>query len=432
MPVFFAFWRPVLCLVLLSSTTVLALTHDAAAAGCALAAALILLLPFLKTVAGSTTGKFALAQGAAAAIITFSRADALNGAALVSGTRFIGVAAFLICMPLYAQIFRAAGLDRLMIAAFTRVSPRFRVPALLTCAVASAFGLSFGTIPVYGNAMPPRCRPATAALARGVVISMLLAPTTGSVAAVMAAFPTLTLPQILVATVPLAAIAFGLACLFHHGAIDMTKTEPSGGSPNLSPLPMVVCLGATLTLVGVPLLPTIAWTAVGLHLLWHLPRTGWRGGWSTLAQRFDDAAGRLAPEILLFVATGWLAWALGSMPMPFLDGMASWLPTLRIGLPALILLVMAALAVAGVHPMVVFSLLQPLVDKVGTGLPVVGEYAIWLVGIILSMLVAPVSVLTAISATTAGLSTWQASVRLHGGYAAALAAATILYIALRF
>jgi hypothetical protein len=415
---------------LLVSTTLFDINHAAWTAGTALLAVALLLLPNLRAIAASITGRFALAQTFFAVLFVFWH-GLPDEHALVSGMRFVGVASFLLCMPLYASLFKASGIDRMLLGLIGQVRKGLQIPTLLACAVASTFGLSFGTIPLYGTPMPPRSGPATAALARGVVISMLLAPTTGSVAAVMAAFPGLTLPAILAATLPMALAAFGLACLFGHGGIEISHEENSDAELDLKPMAIVVASMVALSFAGMPLLPAIAWTGVIAHLIWPVERNGFSSGIAVIRRTWDESSLRLAPEILLFVATGWLSWALSGLDFS-LSGAALFSQDARFMLPGLVLASMSVLAMAGVHPMVAFGLLRPFTDKIGMGLPPVGEYTVWLIGFILALLVAPVSVLTTISAATSGLSPWQASIRLHGFYALALGATTIAYIAFRF
>lgn len=422
--------RTVISLLLLVSTTLFDINHAAWAAGTALLAVAALLLPNLKAIAASITGRFALAQTFFAMLFVLWH-GLPNEHALVSGMRFVGVASFLLCMPLYASLFKASGLDRMLLGLIRQVHKGLQIPALLACAVASTFGLSFGTIPLYGAPMPPRSGPATAALARGVVISMLIAPTTGSVAAVMAAFPSLTLSTILAATLPMAFAAFALACLFGRGGIEISQEENTAARVDIKPLFIVIVSVAGLSLMGMPLLPAIAWTGVIAHLIWPIEANGLGYGLAIVRRTWDESSIRLAPEILLFVATGWLAWALSGLDFS-LSSAELLSHDVHPILPGLVLASMSVLAMAGVHPMVAFGLLRPFTDRIGMGLPPVGEYTVWLIGFILALLIAPVSVLTTISAATSGLSPWQASIRLHGGYALALGLTTIVYVALRF
>ncbi|MBX9634020.1 MAG: hypothetical protein K2X44_03480 [Magnetospirillum sp.] len=192
------------------ATTVQTLTRSPIAALIALVLVGVIVAPGLKRSVASATGCFAIVQ-MLAAIVLLMAAGHMDFSTVLSGMRFAGVASFLICMPLYARLFRSSGLDRVLINGLGRVRPGYRAPVLLAGAIGSAMGLSFGTITIFGAALPKESRPTAALLARGVVISMLLAPTTGSVAAVMTAFPTLGLGTILTATLPLAVAAFGLA-----------------------------------------------------------------------------------------------------------------------------------------------------------------------------------------------------------------------------
>ncbi|MBB4264479.1 hypothetical protein [Roseospira visakhapatnamensis] len=429
--------RLVLALALLAGTTVLAEAPAPWIGLIVLGLVLLILLPSLPSVLRTVTGRFAAAQVAVTIALLVGTGQGMWDA-VVPGMRFSGVAAFLICMPLYAVLFRAGGLDRWMARTLLRVRGGLRVPALLACATVSTFGLSFGTIPVYGSALPGGSRPAAAALSRGIVISMLLAPTTGSVAAVMAAYPTLGLPVILSATGPVAAFAFALGCLFRHGSVafaeatpNRKRTEPTDWTaPVLVAILLIGLLG-----LGVSLLPAIAWSGVVTYLVWmRFQGRGrrWRRAVAGLRGVMNRSAARLAPEIMLFVATGWLAWALSGLTLPSDLGAPDAGGLLRPALPAVILVAMAGIAMLGVHPMVVFGILHPLVAQIGTGLPPAAEYTVWLIGFVLALLLAPISVLTMTAAITSGLTPWQASVRLHGVYALCLGAGTVAYVVTRY
>lgn len=421
--------RAVLCLALLAATTVQSLTKAPAAALAALALAALIVAPALKRSAASATGRFALVQVAGAAAL-LALAGRMDGATVLAGMRFAGVAAFLICMPLYARLFQAAGLDRALIGGLSRVRPALRLPVLLAGAVAASMGLSFGTISMFGLALPRKSRRAAALLARGVVISMLLAPTTGSVAAVMTVFPDLSLATILSATLPLAGAAFLLACVLGGGALEVQPRTDSKMPVHPWPLLAAAALVAGLSWLGLPLLAAIAWTAILVTVLWAL--AGGRGGDAReVADLLSATASRLSPEIMLFIATGWLGTAILAVAPP-MDGLAEALHRLGPALPPAIMLGMTLFAGLGIHPMVIFGILQPVVAQVGSGLPSLGEYTMWVIAFIMAMLVAPISVLTAFSAAASGLPAWQVSVRLQTGYALALAAVTTAYLALRF
>lgn len=421
--------RAVLCLALLAATTAQTLTRSPAAALAALALAALIVLPSVRRSAATVTGRFALAQ-VLAAVALLAAAGRVDGETVLAGMRFAGVASFLICMPLYARLFQAAGLDRALIGGLARVRPSLRLPVLLAGAVAGSLGLSFGTISMFGLALPKKSRPAAALLARGVVISMLLAPTTGSVAAVMTVFPDLGLGTILSATVPLAAAAFALAWALNGGTIAVAERLENKMPVRPWPLLAAIALVAGMSWAGMPLLAAIAWTAVAVSALWAL--AGGRGGdGREVAELLSATAGRLAPEIMLFIATGWLGTAILAVAPP-MDGLADLLHRLGPALPPAIMLGMTLVAALGIHPMVVFGILHPVVAKVGSGLPSLGEYTMWVIAFIMAMLVAPISVLTAFSAAASGLPAWQVSVRLQTGYALALAAVTSVYLALRF
>lgn len=420
--------RALSCVAFLGATTWAARSSSAVAALSVPILAVAVLAPGLRRTLAGATGRFALGQAAAAAALVLYVGRIDLGIVRESG-RFAAVAAFLICMPLYARLMQMAGVDRLLIGMLSGVPPRLRGPAVLAGATTAALGLSFGAVTALGMALPKRSPQGAALLARGVVISMMLAPSTGSAAAVMAVFPHLTLAAILDATAPAAVCAFILGCLMTRGPLSL-EALPDPIHLRRRPLAFALMVLAGLLTLGLGLLPAIAWSALAGTGIWAVIHAR-EGGLESLAQQLSDTADRLASEITLFVATGWMGAAISAaFPAAIPPGL---LPeALRPLVPAAIMMAMTLPAAAGIHPMVSFGVLHPLAAAVGSGLPPSAEYVVWIVAFVLSLLVAPVSVLTAFTVAASGLGPWQVSLRLQGPYAAALALCTALYVQLRY
>jgi hypothetical protein len=93
-----------------------------------------------------------------------------------------------------------------------------------------------------------------------------------------------------------------------------------------------------------------------------------------------------------------------------------------------VLFAIPVIAVAGIHPMVPFALLAPMVTQSSLGISEAGLYAMWIVAFMLAMLLSPVSVLTMVTTTNFGVSGRLLGVRGNGLYAVALAAASVVAI----
>lgn len=420
--------RALSCVAFLGATTWAARSNSAVAALSVPILAAVVLVPGLRRTLAGATGRFALGQAAAAAALVLYVGQ-VDLRFLRESGRFAGVAAFLICMPLYARLMQMAGIDRLLVGVLSRVSPRLRGPAVLAGATAAALGLSFGAVTALGMALPKRSQSGAALLARGVVISMMLAPSTGSAAAVMAVFPFLTLGAIIEATAPAAVCAFILGCLMTRSPLSL-EALPDPVRLRRRPLVFALLVLGGLLSLGLGLLSAVAWSALAGAAIWAVIHAR-EGGIQSLAKQLSDTADRLAPEITLFVATGWMGAAISTIfPAALPPGL---LPeALRPLVPAAIMMAMALPAAAGIHPMVSFGILHPLVAAVGSGLPPQAEYTVWIVAFVLSLLVAPVSVLTAFTVAASGLGPWQVSLRLQGPYAVALAFSTAIYVQLRY
>ena len=93
-------------------------------------------------------------------------------------------------------------------------------------------------------------------------------------------------------------------------------------------------------------------------------------------------------------------------------------------------IILALITVAGIHPMVPFALLAPIVSAASLGITGVGLYAMWIVTFMLSMLLSPISVLTMVTVASFDIPSGLLGLRGNGVYAAAFAATATLAIGL--
>jgi hypothetical protein len=97
---------------------------------------------------------------------------------------------------------------------------------------------------------------------------------------------------------------------------------------------------------------------------------------------------------------------------------------------SMIVLGVPLLTICGIHPMVPFSILAPIITSASIGLPETSLYTMWIVVFMLSMLLSPASVLNILTASSFNMTTWSLSVKAHALYAAAFAAIgiAVLYL----
>ena len=359
-------------------------------------------------------------------------------AILGSAARMSNVVVLMLCVALMRPIFADRQLDAALAATLSRLPAALRPMAVVFASCGASLGLSFGAVGVAGAALSRRAQPeqTAACLAmRGLVLSMLVAPSTASVAAVMAMFSDVTWSACLTIGAPLALVGAVLA-----GLITRPLTlEPSGHHRARVTLAIgILCAELAATVIGhfvlhvsMTLAISIAssFTALSCLLYWG------RGNLSTAIARADgELVARwttIMPETALFLSCGLLV---GVMQIPELAAAAKScavvvLPHGMWGVAA-ILFVIPLITVAGIHPMVPFALLAPIVSAASLGITSVGLYAMWIVTFMLSMLLSPISVLTMVTVTSFDIPSGLLGLRGNGVYAAALAATATLAIGL--
>lgn len=394
------------------------------------------------------SGQVAAALATIAAILWISSGQ--DTASFLGGVlHFNDVIILLVALPLFRLVFTRSRLEGAVLSLLGGVTGPLRMVALLLSSWITAFGLSFGTIGVLGASLQGRSQPEAAVpgtIMRGVVLSMLLGPTTGSVAVVMATFPGVSWGQALALGLPLAAAGLALAAL-QRGDMALAGedgTEPApagrdgrtttGGSARLLSLFAGLAAGSTLAthlLLDVSILASITLAALATATLWFslVAPIGRGETLPVLDDHLDRVWRQLSPEIALFLACGLIASALEAplyrdviMEFAGLVNRPDW-----IGITAIVLGI-PLLTVNGIHPMVPFSVLSGVVTAGGLGLTMPGLYTMWIVTFMLSMLVSPVSVLNLMTATSFRLSPWQLGIRTHALYALAFGTVAILFL----
>jgi hypothetical protein len=357
---------------------------------------------------------------------------------LAAAARMSNVIVLMLCVALMRPVFADRQLDTALAATLSRVPAALRPAAVVLTSCLAALGLSFGAVGVAGATLSRRAGPeqvAACSAMRGLVLSMLVVPSTASVAAVMAMFPGVSWSACLTVGAPIAMIGALLAAVITRPLV-MESREQRRGNVALAICILLAELTATLIVhlvlhMSTTLAISIAssFTALGCALYWGRGNVG-----TALARADGELAARwttIMPETALFLSCGLLV---GVMQIPELAAAAKSLAVFVLpggmwGI-AVILFAVPLITVAGIHPMVPFALLGPTVSAASLGITETGLYGMWIVAFMLSMLLSPISVLTMVTVTSFDIPSRLLGLRGNGLYAAAMAAAATVAIGL--
>lgn len=345
----------------------------------------------------------------------------------------------MLSIALIRPIFSDHRLDTALAALLLRVPACLRPLAIVLATCGCALGLSFGAVGVFGATLKRRAAPASLAaclIMQGLVLSMLLGPSTASVAAVMATYPgvswgaSLTIGLPLLAAGVIVATVLGRPLVIELGEAQRRGALPAAIAVLLAELATAILAHAALGL-SMTLAISLASTLVALGCIAIWGRRDFVAALARADERMHESWHSMMAESALFLACGLVV---GLMQTTDLAETAKSLamvvlPSGFAGIAAL-LLAMPLLSVIGIHPMVPFAVLSPVIPAAVLGISETGLYAIWIAGFMLSMLVSPVSVLTMVAGITFDLPGHLLGVRGNGLYAAVFAIAGAILIAL--
>lgn len=343
-------------------------------------------------------------------------------------TRYRSVVALLFGIALLQRAFRSLDASDLLRAALGRADARWLGFLLIALAALLALPLSLATVSIMttllaGVVTPPRD---VARLSmRMVGLTMYILPTTVASAAVHASIPGLHAVDILALGMPL----FLLGTLLNI-RVRPRLSQPGGELPSARPVAMFALAFAALFALslavglGVP-------EAVGLSGLGVFALDARRRGLGLRAALLDaaPAAKGCSAEVILMFACGLLACALlrvGTGPSALVDALrALWAhPGAAL---AVVLVLLPAVSVFGIHPLILFNVIFPLVDNARLGGPA-AQYIAWVSMFMLAQLVSPVSISAILAAGALNMSPAETSYKLHGRFAAALAVIVMAYL----
>jgi hypothetical protein len=354
-----------------------------------------------------------------------------------SAARLSDALVLLLCVGLMRPGLAALQLDRAIAAQIARVPPRLRPAALVLGSACGALGGSFGAVATVGAALGDRATPpavAARASMRGLVLSMLLGPSVASVAVVLALFPDVSWGRSLALGLPLAALGALFACVGQPRlSLPTSARTPWDGARAVIGLLAVPALAALLR-YGAGLSATVAITVgcatIALGALGFAHRAAPATAVSHAETQVRAAWRQATAEMALFLAAGLV---IGVMREPVIAARAAELAGLvPAGAPGVLclLLVTPLAGAAGIHPMAVFAVLGPSVSAVQLGISDTGLYATWIIGVGLSMLVSPASILTLTAATAFGLPRECVGARANAVFGACFAVVSAITISL--
>ena len=343
-------------------------------------------------------------------------------------TRYRSVVALLLGIALLQRAFRNLEASDLLRAALARADARWIGLILIALAALLALPLSLATVSIMTTLLAgvvTQPRDVARLSMRMVGLTMYILPTTVASAAVYASIPGLHAADILALGVPL----FLLGALLNI-RIRPQLTPTSGALPSARPLALFALAFTgvfALCLAGGLAVPE----AVGLSGLgvFALDARRRRVGLGASLLDAAQAAKGCSAEVILMFACGLLACALlrvGAGPSALLEPMrALWAyPGAALGV---VLLLLPAVSVLGVHPLILFNVIFPLVDNSLLGGPAV-QYIAWVSMFMLAQLVSPVSISAILAAVALGVAPAETSYKLHRRFAVALALVVMAYL----
>lgn len=343
-------------------------------------------------------------------------------------TRYRSVIALLFGIALLQRAFRSLDASDLLRVALGRADARWIGPLLIALAALLALPLSLATVSIMTTLLAgvvTQPRDVARLSMRMVGLTMYILPTTVASAAVHASIPGLRAVDIL---------ALGLP-LFLLGALLNVRVRPQlsqagGDLPSARPVAMFALAFAALFALslaaglGVP-------EAVGLSGLGVFALDAHRRGLGLRAALRDaaQAAKGCSAEVILMFACGLLACTLlrvGAGPLAVVDALrALWAyPGAAL---AVVLVLLPVVSVFGIHPLILFNVIFPLVDNTQLGGPA-AQYIAWVSMFMLAQLVSPVSISAILAAGALNTSPAETSYKLHGRFAAALAVIVMAYL----
>jgi len=341
--------------------------------------------------------------------------------------RYRIVIELLIGIALLQRAVSRLGLHELIRRSIAGVRPRWRSSVVGVLSILLTFPLSLATVPLVTTVMASVVTPSIAAARismRAVTITMLLVPTTLASAAVSASLPGLSGVTVALAELPLFLVGFATICLQRIELSGAVAEEPKWRCLAVFGCSFWLLFGIASAL-GRPIPEAIAAAGVCLYIGEALFAS--RTPQASLVE-FHEAISGSSAEVLLLLACGLLATLVASIgELPLLSRAVAALWGGPLSAAAWVTVFLPAVCVFGIHPIILFSLVFPLVDSgVFGGLHL--QYLAWVTVFTAGQLVSPASISAILAASSLHTAPSNTSYRLHGRYVLGMCLITYLYL----
>lgn len=345
-------------------------------------------------------------------------------------TQYRSVVVLLFGIALLQRVLKNTGIDEPIRVLLHAADPSWTGLIVMALAMLLALPLSLATVAILTGILTQVVKEPLdgARLSMRVVsLTMFLIPTTVASAAVSASIPDLHLVNILILGVPL--FVFGLFATSRVRPQVLKRVENTVDAGWLKWLGIAfVTLFATALAAGAAISEAVGISGLGLFVI-DVVRCG--QGFRGLVTRSAEAVRACSSEILLMFACGMLACALArvSTGNPHVAEAVQlfWCsPGIAYGV---VIVILPAITIFGIHPLILFNLLFPIVDNSLLGTPA-AQYIAWVSMFIGAQLLSPVSISAVLAASSLGISPAETSYRLHYGFVLILSIFVWVYLTL--
>lgn len=393
-------------------------------------AAILLMLALLMSVGSWITkrsGKLAVIVGGVSFGLLLNHGDVSE--ALGKTGSYVGVVILLLCVSLIKLPVKEMSLESTVNGLLGAVRRRHRITTVMLSSTLLAPLLNLGTVALLGELLRNKSQPPVSvprAVTRGVGAAMLWSPTFAPTALIMMQFPNVPWTHTLPLAIPLVIVALVMS-LHDRGEVNVqqdTKSYPPAARLTLTRASVLVALiaGAMLAArawIGMSVTSAVSLGGILGVFAWYLV-FGWK---STLDKRAvlrdhtESTWRQMSAEASLFIASGLLAsvlqepyWSQALEPMSAWLNTSSWLSwgAIMLGVPLL--------TVAGVHPVVPYTVLVHQITAAGLGVEQTVLYMVWAVVWMLSLLLSPVSALNLSASVSFGISPWRVGLAANWSY----------------
>jgi hypothetical protein len=347
--------------------------------------------------------------------------------------RYRSVLALLFSVSLIQRVGKRANLGEALVRALRHAPSRFRGLSLASASAVLAVPLNLGAVALVTGIIGPQLRrPRQAALIsmRAVSLTILLLPSTVAAATVSVNIPGLNAISVFLTGFPL--FLLGLAIL---SANEIEPSDEGGSAPARAAagnahyrmtLIAAFGLGAGMVLAfGGNAAESVSAGGVTVFLAEYLLL---HREWAACVADIRETIVAHSAEAVLLIVCGVLAASFNASVLPAVAKIAiEQIWTLPGVASAIVIMALPVVSALGVHPLIIFNLVFPIVDNWLLG-DTTAQYIAWSSMFMGAQLISPVSISAIIAAQALHLTPTETSLKLHWAYAGALAVATWLYL----